>query len=487
MPTRFTSNALEIGITENLSSTGLYHSTAAFSRYEIKGSRFKKTEGEKYNCLDFARLLETPVTVCTIDHLLIALTLTREGHHGILFNLAHSCVVIDEADFYDDFTQANILILLKALNILKVPVLIMSASLPSTSIKMYQKTGFSVTDIKEDKSDYEKPRCIIKSFEEYEKVEELEKLLQKCLNKPAIIYANTIDKAMEFYKWFNKKGFKDATVYHSRFTEPDKMKKESELIKKLGKSAWKNSNAHGVAIMTQIGEMSVNISADLMLTDLCPIDRLVQRIGRLSIFRAENPGDVHILIPIKKGDLYPAPYGSYNVNKREWKASKALLQTDELIKAKEYSAMEFVNLVDQVYLEAQDFSPLAEDNAKKLKNSVINNWLILPKQESELDDTNTDFWRSRNILPQTTIFTKYPCESFNTWIDYQNYKNKYSIECPSYLVKKGLINETIFRSSTLIGDVEEPIYHIIDGYYNSQIGLNFNVKRKTDDQIIDIA
>jgi CRISPR-associated endonuclease/helicase Cas3 len=487
MPTRFTSNALEIGITENLSSTGLYHSTAAFSKYKIKSSRFKKTERDKYNRLDFARLLETPVTVCTIDHLLMALTLTMEDHHGILFNLAHSCLVIDEADFYDDFTQANILVLLKALNILKVPVLIMSASLPTASTKMYQNTGFTTTEIKEDKSDYERPRCSIKSFDEYEKVEKLEILLKECLKKPAIIYANTIDKAIEFYKWFDKRNYKDATIYHSRFTEPDKIKKEKELIEKLGENAWKNDNAHGIAIMTQIGEMSVNISADLMLTDLCPIDRLVQRIGRLSRFQTENFGDVHILIPIKKENLYPAPYGNFNPNKREWKASKALLQTDELIMAKEYTAMEFVDLVDQVYSEVQNFSPLAEDNARKLENLFINNWLILPKQESKLDDTNVNFWRSRNIPSQTTIFTKHPYESFNSWVDYQNYKNKYSIKCPNYLVKKGLNNETIFRSSILIGDVEESIYHIIDGYYNSQIGLNFSGKRKTDDQIIDIG
>ena len=43
------------------------------------------------------------------------MTGTREDHHAIFFNLAHSCLVIDEADFYDDFTQQNIVMLLRAL------------------------------------------------------------------------------------------------------------------------------------------------------------------------------------------------------------------------------------------------------------------------------------------------------------------------------------------------------------------------------------
>ena len=76
-----------------------------------RGKKIAKKEHE------LARQLLAPVTVCTIDHLLIALTLTREDHHTIVFNLANSCVVIDEADFYDEFTQANILVLLEALKI----------------------------------------------------------------------------------------------------------------------------------------------------------------------------------------------------------------------------------------------------------------------------------------------------------------------------------------------------------------------------------
>lgn len=86
-----------------------------------------------------AKLLATPITVCTIDHLLMSLTFTQENHHLICSNLANSCVVIDEADFYDDFTLANILFLLKVLHNWKVPVMIMSASLPESALQLYRK------------------------------------------------------------------------------------------------------------------------------------------------------------------------------------------------------------------------------------------------------------------------------------------------------------------------------------------------------------
>lgn len=158
MPTRFTSNALAINITDSITHRGLYHSSAWFNEFFTQSRSDHKTQHFAKLQHEFARLLENPVTVCTIDHLLVAQTHTREDHHLITFNLSNSCVVIDEADFYDEFTQANIVQLLKILQILKVPVLLMSASLPEACLELYKSTGYKVTEIKEDASDYERNR-----------------------------------------------------------------------------------------------------------------------------------------------------------------------------------------------------------------------------------------------------------------------------------------------------------------------------------------
>ena len=105
-----------------------------------------------------ARLLQTPITVCTIDHLLSSLTLCDEEHQTITFALANACLVIDEADFYDQFTQANILVLLEVLKYWKVPILLMSASLPDNIVQEYRKIGYDIKHILEDTSDIERAR-----------------------------------------------------------------------------------------------------------------------------------------------------------------------------------------------------------------------------------------------------------------------------------------------------------------------------------------
>ena len=226
------------------------------------------------------------------------------------FSLANACLVIDEIDFYDQFTQFNIFILLSILKCWEVPILIMSASLPDTVKEDYNALGYGIKNILEDTSDYERPRFRICDLKDSEGPEDMEELLRLCLKeKSAIIYANTVDRAQTYYQWFlDNKRKEDVVLYHSRFTELDKKNKENLLLKRLGHGAWREGRAHGIAILTQIGEMSVNISADLMVSDLCPIDRLTQRCGRLCRFSTDKVGSLYIICPLRNGKLFAAPY-----------------------------------------------------------------------------------------------------------------------------------------------------------------------------------
>ncbi len=470
MPTRFTSNALSINVAETLSSTGLYHSSAWFNRFHkgVKSGLIEIKEAKKEH--ELARQLLAPVTVCTIDHLLIALTLTREDHHAIVFNLANSCVVIDEADFYDEFTQANILVLLEALKILQVPVMIMSASLPEASIQMYKTTGYEVTSIKEDTSDNERIRCKIKEKREYSDLTEIEDLLQLCVKEEkAIIYANTVARAMEFYTWFDKKGIKPI-LYHSRFTEPDKGQKEKLLLEALGKVAWESNNAKGIAILTQIGEMSVNISADIMISEVCPIDRLVQRAGRLCRFDSEKIGNLYVIVPKKNEALYPAPYGTY-IMKQGWEPNKALIETIELLDCKGYSANDFVEFINKVYDSFDQFRVRTKENAKLLKNKFVSSWVILPMEQTKEDDTDSQEWKSRDIVGNDTVFvTSLVPDSFYFWQDFQEFKLENAIDVASYLIKKGIKYGRITTKIINVNETEFKI-NIALNSYDSDLGL----------------
>ena len=85
--------------------------------------------------------------------------------------------------------------------------------------------------------------------------------------------------------------------------------------------------------------MSVNISANYMISDICPIDRLVQRIGRLSRFDfIAEIGKLNVVVPYKGNDIYPAPYGNY-IMKKGWVMSKPLEDTINFLRPESYNAL----------------------------------------------------------------------------------------------------------------------------------------------------
>lgn len=467
MPTRFTSNALELDISKSVSDTGLYHSTSLFNKFsDPKDSHNKKLH-------KFSRYLLSSTTVCTIDHLLMLLTLTREDHHISMFNLANSCVVIDEADFYDEFTQANLIQLLKTLKALKVPVMLMSASLPKSFLKLYKQAGFNSPKIFEDVSNADTSKCHLKQVLNYSNLDEIEDLLNLCIERGnAIIYVNTVAKAFQYYEWFIKRNVLPI-IYHSRFTEPHKKEKENELIEHLGKQAWKDGTSNGIAILTQIGEMSVNISSEIMISEICPVDRLVQRIGRLQRFNRTDIGALHVLVPIKNEQIYPAPYGE--LKEEGWVASPALERTLNLLSSKTYTNKELSQLINIIY-DKIDLSQNAIQNAKKLDELFSNNWLIGSIEITKEDDSSTAIWKSRNIDDGITVFTEFPSvDNFQYYTDFLDYKLTYGIDVFPYLVQKGKKNGSLLSKEIVLHDEKKTIYIAANkDVYNPKCGLQLD-------------
>jgi CRISPR-associated endonuclease/helicase Cas3 len=503
MPTRFTANALAISKPGEISSRGLYHSTSRFVHAPHRNDdRQRQRLADKEQ--EMARLLETPITVTTLDHLCICLTGTREDHHGTFFNLAHSCVVIDEVDFYDAFTQQNIVVLLRALCLLNVPVLIMSATVPDSARQLYAGSGFTVPPIYEDLSDNERVRCRLTQQGTSADPEDVASLLERALNgEPTIIYANTVRRAQAYYRWFRSKapGFtrENVVLYHSRYTEPHKERKERLLYEMLGKEAWnpENKSAHGVAILTQIGELSINISADLMISDLCPIDRLAQRAGRLARFH-DDGGELFLVEPCRVDATgtrvtYPAPYGTFLATDG-WVASEAFVKSKELLIDGEYSAKRFIDLVDQLYPAVTTELPQRiRANRRELEMNLIEiNWLLLPaearnSEKEQLEEDRTERWCSRDIPPQRTLYVDYKVSGIEgvgdpvprSWMQFREFQLRHGVQCHAYefnkAIQNGLLSETRDKTCFTIGeDDQQEIWTVPRQYYDFDLGLHLS-------------
>jgi CRISPR-associated endonuclease/helicase Cas3 len=478
MPTRFTSNALSISVADQIDETGLYHSSAWFNRYGDITEREAVKEAREAHRM--AKFLATPVSVCTIDHLLISLTGMKEAHHSTFCFLANSAVVFDEADFYDPFVQANIVVLLEALRTLKVPVLIMSATVPDSARQLYN-IDFPIKIPAFQKSDCKKYLQWVDDIKNEITKKDILNLMLK--NGSGIIYANTVTRALEYYRWFEERGI-TPIIYHSRFTEPSKKDIEEKLIKTLGKDAWQNNDSipvNGIAIMTQIGEMSVNISTPIMISDLCPWDRLAQRIGRLVRFEEGEKGICYIVKPKKDGELYPAPYGEYDRKEKKWKPVDALTKTMKILikdfnQLKEVNAEDLELFVNQLYPSAPAILGQSTSNQRNFRDLIKHNWLLLPDKYSDEDDGITEKWSSRFIPPQQTVFIYFQ-PRFTSFAEYQEHGLQYGVSCPIYAIEKEMRKENskIMQSTVFIGKSEEEIlvYYINKEDYDINLGFAF--------------
>lgn len=90
---------------------------------------------------------------------------------------------------------------------------------------------------------------------------------------------NRVARAQELYRQVRAAGC-DAILLHSRFFAADRNRQREYLQTAFGQGAAEPA----VAIATQVVEAGLDLSADVLLTELCPMNALVQRAGRCARF-----------------------------------------------------------------------------------------------------------------------------------------------------------------------------------------------------------
>ena len=131
--------------------------------------------------------------------------------------------------------------------------------------------------------------------------EEVARLALKRASQGAkvLVIRNTVSAAQEVFQKLLNHGDEELlfsvsvgehrtpTLHHSRFSVEDRKLLDEAVEQVLGKSS---PNQKGVVVVgTQTLEQSLDIDADFLISDLCPADVLLQRIGRLHRHKLERP------------------------------------------------------------------------------------------------------------------------------------------------------------------------------------------------------
>ena len=103
---------------------------------------------------------------------------------------------------------------------------------------------------------------------------------------------NTVRDAAEAYDLLAERlGAERVTLFHARFALGDRLRIEKDVLARFDKKSRADRRAGRVVIATQVVEQSLDLDFDEMLSDLAPIDLLLQRAGRLRRHPRDTAGN----------------------------------------------------------------------------------------------------------------------------------------------------------------------------------------------------
>lgn len=297
------------------------------------------------------RALLSPYGVGTVDQLLLGV-LNVKHHFVRLFGLGNRVVVLDEVHAYDVYTGGLLLGLVKWLRGLGASVIIMSATLPEERrrellaawgqddavvphpnyprVMIAQSSGetmsrhFQARDL---------PAIVIQSLPE-----DVLTLVQQALALAqqggcGALIVNTVQRAQDAYAALKNLGGEtlDLTLFHARFPADERQAHELEVLAKFGREGARPERA--ILVATQVAEQSLDVDFDFMISDLAPVDLLLQRAGRLHRHSRKRP-DAHAVPRLHVAGLHLSQMPELTTTAWKWVYEPAfLLRTWAVLRA----------------------------------------------------------------------------------------------------------------------------------------------------------
>lgn len=289
----------------------------SFQNLRISGIGIPEREGEVRASEWFThkkRALLSEYGVGTMDQALLPILPVR--HHFVrLWGLANRVVILDEIHAYDAYTGTLLEHLVHWLLALGSSVILLSATLPPAFRSRISKVVGA--ELPNPESGYPRltvfgPGKATQSHFDADESRRLEVMLEAAPNDidgirsvlderlrdsegAALALMNTVGRAQDLYKRFPGgepvlrdgsrvgKRLPDGTeifLFHARFPASLRKKREDEVLDVFGREGQRR-NGRKILIATQVAEQSLDLDFDVMLTDLAPIDLVLQRAGRL--------------------------------------------------------------------------------------------------------------------------------------------------------------------------------------------------------------
>ena len=251
---------------------------------------------------DRRRAFLADVGVGTVDQALLAVLPSR--HAALrLFGLAQRVLIVDEAHAYDAYMSRELETLVAFHAALGGSTIVLSATLPQnrrTAVVAAFHKGAGGTAPVLTSVDYPlvtlaavsgggehscSPRTELGRTVQVERLATTADAVTRiaAASRAGLAVAwvrNAVDDAIEGHAALHAAGI-TADLFHARFAMGDRLAIEAAAMERFGREATQAQRAGQVLVATQVIEQSLDLDFDLIVSDLAPIDLLIQRAGRL--------------------------------------------------------------------------------------------------------------------------------------------------------------------------------------------------------------
>lgn len=233
-------------------------------------------------------LIGSSIKILT-PHQIAGILFGTRAFEATILDLKGNDVILDEIHTYTEISRAIVIKMVEVLNRLGCRIHIGTATMPSdlyhTIIEILGKENvFEVSLPKRELDKFD--RHIIHKLNNWKNADTIIKNAISN-NQKILIVCNRVKSAQEQYKYFKEKYPNiPALLIHSRFKRDDRNDKEKDLLglNEQGQptNEFNTSNKACIVVATQVVEVSLDISFDLMITETAPLDAMIQRFGRVN-------------------------------------------------------------------------------------------------------------------------------------------------------------------------------------------------------------
>lgn len=312
----FRDYALEFSQEDGATVRLLHSRSAADLRYLLTNG-----DGDDEQVLISQKLMKSSISawgsrlvVCTA-HQVLGLMQNHLGGLCLLPAIANSAVVFDEIHLFDDRMFSVLLDFLDTFP--NTPTLLMTASLQNwRREQLRQRLDRRLREVGGPAEWESAPRYHFFPPQESIPWERVKSALHEC--RKVLIVANTVGRAVQIWDEANEQCSELADriyCFHSRFKYRCRRDRHREVVDALKRDA----TGPALAVTTQICEVSLDISADLLVSELAPIPAMIQRLGRLN--RVNNPhpdAEAHFVRPEKPLPYCEEDYGDWRESAEKW-------------------------------------------------------------------------------------------------------------------------------------------------------------------------